>query len=748
MTQPTQANPALGPVLPGYDPSGHQTNVAIQVSNVQTDGTTGVVYGQLVSGGGGGAVTDLSASGTITASGQRIQLQLGTGQATWEMQFTGTFAGSTLVFEGSDDASSPTNWKAAVGQDTSLTSPSNITSYTGNGTTPVIISGKASGYEFISVRCSSFTGGDNISVRIIGSVGSSGASSAGGGGGGGAITAAASSYSAGALVDGADVAQGTTTQTKATDGSITSWSVIQLLKGIFDKLLNSIAVTVASLPLPSGASTAAKQPALGTAGTPATDVISVQGVSNGTVVPISGTVNTLHGSSVDSANSSTTVLTANSAFTGTSQSSLNYSAISLEVYSDQASAAGGLSVQQSTDGTNWDIKDTFTISAATAFQTTVNLIGQNYRVLYTNGSTNQATFRLQTVRQTQDVVLPRTLTALGNLKMSVQESITIPVSGTFWQTTQPVSAASGQFVDGADATQGAKGDTAVIDPTASGSLIALLKGLLTELIDIEAQTTTTPVVSGTVTANQGGTWTVQPGNTANTTAWKVDNSAVTQPTSAASGQFVDGSIATIGAKADTAITDSTTTNSLQSFVKGFVKILADVWDSTNHLLASNVKQVGGTTVDTNSGNKGGGTQRVVLATDQPALTNAQPENLTQVGGNSIATGNNAVPVLNSASAGAVAAYGSNAAATTGGSDYAFKWGASGTTQVNHVMLSNNTGANVSWDDSAATTAGSDILATGQKLFLDVQTAAFHVQTSSNQNVNGSSANNLVIKGWL
>jgi len=41
----------------------------------------------------------------------------------------------------------------------------------------------------------------------------------------------------------------------------------------------------------------------------------------------------------------------------------------------------------------------------------------------------------------------------------------------------------------------------------------------------------TQPVSGTVTANQGGTWTVQPGNTANTTAWKVDGSAVTQPVS-------------------------------------------------------------------------------------------------------------------------------------------------------------------------------------------------------------------------
>lgn len=37
------------------------------------------------------------------------------------------------------------------------------------------------------------------------------------------------------------------------------------------------------------------------------------------------------------------------------------------------------------------------------------------------------------------------------------------------------------------------------------------------------------LVIGAVT--QSGTWTVQPGNTANTTAWKVDGSAVTQPVS-------------------------------------------------------------------------------------------------------------------------------------------------------------------------------------------------------------------------
>lgn len=70
---------------------------------------------------------------------------------------------------------------------------------------------------------------------------------------------------------------------------------------------------------------------------------------------------------------------------------------------------------------------------------------------------------------------------------------------------------------------------------------------------------------------QSGTWTVQPGNTANTTAWKVDGSAVTQPVSISGNQAV------------------------------------------------NVAQVAGTTAATGSGVMGAGTQRVALATDSPGI---------------------------------------------------------------------------------------------------------------------------------
>ncbi len=57
-------------------------------------------------------------------------------------------------------------------------------------------------------------------------------------------------------------------------------------------------------------------------------------------------------------------------------------------------------------------------------------------------------------------------------------------------------------------------------------------------------------LAGTLTVathavTQSGTWTVQPGNTANTTAWKVDGSAVTQPTKPASVTLVTLDVKTV-----------------------------------------------------------------------------------------------------------------------------------------------------------------------------------------------------------
>ena len=51
----------------------------------------------------------------------------------------------------------------------------------------------------------------------------------------------------------------------------------------------TFAISAASLPLPAGAATAAKQPALGTAGTASIDVITVQGIAGAVAIPVSGT---------------------------------------------------------------------------------------------------------------------------------------------------------------------------------------------------------------------------------------------------------------------------------------------------------------------------------------------------------------------------------------------------------------------------------------------------------------------------
>lgn len=70
----------------------------------------------------------------------------------------------------------------------------------------------------------------------------------------------------------------------------TTWDRIRgdTTNGIFVNVKAQAAPS--SLPLPAGAATAAKQPALGTAGSASTDVLTIQGIASGTVVPVSGTV--------------------------------------------------------------------------------------------------------------------------------------------------------------------------------------------------------------------------------------------------------------------------------------------------------------------------------------------------------------------------------------------------------------------------------------------------------------------------
>jgi len=104
----------------------------------------------------------------------------------------------------------------------------------------------------------------------------------------------------------------------------------------------------------------------------------------------------IHGAGeISTVNSTSTPLTAGSVFTGTAEDIRDESVIIVTSYSDVASATDGLMVQWSTDGTNWDGSDTFTIPAAKQKTFTFQPVAQYFRIVYTNGGTNQTEFRLQ-----------------------------------------------------------------------------------------------------------------------------------------------------------------------------------------------------------------------------------------------------------------------------------------------------------------------------------------------------------------
>lgn len=88
---------------------------------------------------------------------------------------------------------------------------------------------------------------------------------------------------------------------------------------------------------------------------------------------------------------STAPLLANAVFTGISRKSDRSDYITGMVFSDQS---GSLAVQQSIDGVNWDISTTHAVTGGTGLPFSDPVYGPYWRLRYTNGGTNQTTFRL------------------------------------------------------------------------------------------------------------------------------------------------------------------------------------------------------------------------------------------------------------------------------------------------------------------------------------------------------------------
>jgi hypothetical protein len=111
------------------------------------------------------AAADASATGSITANGQTVVLNLGNGQSACDIFLAGTYsAGTTITFEKTIDG---TNWTGLFVWDPGTSSV--ITSKAGGAA----FSGRSncSGYPSVRIRSTAFQGGDNVAVTWKGSTG-------------------------------------------------------------------------------------------------------------------------------------------------------------------------------------------------------------------------------------------------------------------------------------------------------------------------------------------------------------------------------------------------------------------------------------------------------------------------------------------------------------------------------------------------------------------------------------------------
>ena len=124
------------------------------------------------------------------------------------------------------------------------------------------------------------------------------------------------------------------------------------------------------------------------------DIALATAADGATVVGVG--VNEIKGT-VSTDNSSTATLGTDGIFTGAAEDITDKAIFYVNVYSDQASATDGLMIQQSSDGTNWDHDDVYTVPAATGKNYSINPVAKWARIIYTNGAVEQTEFRLQVV---------------------------------------------------------------------------------------------------------------------------------------------------------------------------------------------------------------------------------------------------------------------------------------------------------------------------------------------------------------
>lgn len=108
-------------------------------------------------------------------------------------------------------------------------------------------------------------------------------------------------------------------------------------------------------------------------------------------------------SAIDTGNSTSAPLGPNGVFAGTPFDAKDYSTLCISVKSDQSAAANGISVQYSSDGTNWDHIHAYDYLANTGLSYNLPLEMRYVRVVYTNGPVGQSFFRMNCVFRRDEV---------------------------------------------------------------------------------------------------------------------------------------------------------------------------------------------------------------------------------------------------------------------------------------------------------------------------------------------------------
>ena len=103
------------------------------------------------------------------------------------------------------------------------------------------------------------------------------------------------------------------------------------------------------------------------------------------------------GGFVSTNNSSTATLLADAVFTGVGDDVSDFASVSILYKSDVAAAASGLSIQFSQDNSNWDVQLVGDLGAKTFQVHRLVPAAKFFRVVYTNGSDAQSSFRLQCI---------------------------------------------------------------------------------------------------------------------------------------------------------------------------------------------------------------------------------------------------------------------------------------------------------------------------------------------------------------